>query len=231
MVLPEAVKGLSPAPRSVGVIFSQADLHRACRSQQPPDLFELRLDAFADVIDDLERAIPKLSAPLLITARARVEGGANNLSLARRRQLLLRFLPMARYLDVELRFALALSDVIKRARKAKIGVILSLHVLNTTPSQRVLFLAAIRARSLGADIFKIATLTDRRDQVDRLLNLLKWQGAPVPVSAMGFGKLGRESRASLIRAGSVLNYAYLAKPSVEGQWSLAQLRAVLKEKG
>jgi 3-dehydroquinate dehydratase type I len=230
MTLPETVKGLSLSPRSVGVIFSEADLQRACRSQQPPDLFELRLDGLAAVIDDLERAIPKLSAPLLITARSSAEGGANNLSLARRRRLLLRFLPMAKYLDVELRFAQELSDIIKHARKAKVGVILSLHVLNTTPSQRLLLSAAIRACSLGADIFKIATRTDRRDQVDRLLNLVKGQDAPVPISAMGFGKLGRVSRASLARAGSVLNYAYLAKPSVDGQWSLAQLRAALKEK-
>ena len=48
--------------------------------------------------------------------------------------------------------------------------------------------------------------------------------------AMGLGKLGRISRGLLAEAGSVLNYAHLGRPTVEGQWSLAQLRAATRRK-
>jgi 3-dehydroquinate dehydratase-1 len=47
---------------------------------------------------------------------------------------------------------------------------------------------------------------------------------------MGMGKLGRRSRLLLAAAGSVLNYAHLGHPTVQGQWSLAQLRAATRLK-
>ena len=46
----------------------------------------------------------------------------------------------------------------------------------------------------------------------------------LPISAMGIGKLGRLSRVRLMQAGSVLNYAHLGEPSLEGQLSLAEAR-------
>src|ERR1051325_2375538 len=81
-----------PNPQAVGVIFSGADLARAMVLRSPPDLFELRLDGLNDVIEELPNAIPRLGKPVIITARSPAEGGAGHLSLARRRDLLLRFL-------------------------------------------------------------------------------------------------------------------------------------------
>src|SRR5262249_50693182 len=95
-------------PRVVGVIASHADLGRALGMRKPPDLFELRLDHLAGIVDELENKVPKLRAPLIITTRHPQEGGANNLSLRQRRDLLTRFLPEAEYVDVELRSASAL---------------------------------------------------------------------------------------------------------------------------
>ncbi|HZE12711.1 MAG TPA: type I 3-dehydroquinate dehydratase, partial [Chthoniobacterales bacterium] len=99
----------------VGVIFSRADLERALRMRRPPDFFELRLDGL------LGGPIEKLPAPLIITARDPREGGANNLSVPRRRALLLKFLPRAKYVDVELRSARALQSVLRSASDHKIA--------------------------------------------------------------------------------------------------------------
>src|SRR5215467_11746257 len=70
-----ALSSATKRPRLVGVIASRADLDRAVRMCEPPDLFELRLDCLAGVIDQLERKISGLRAPLIITARHPQEGG------------------------------------------------------------------------------------------------------------------------------------------------------------
>jgi 3-dehydroquinate dehydratase I len=215
-------------PYSVGVIFSEQDLQRALRLRKPPDLFELRLDGLLTAIRHLPATISQLHAPIIITARAPIEGGANNLSLATRRKLLTQFLPHATFLDIELSSARALSVLRRQARSRKLQIILSLHDLTATPTLRVLRTATRQAHSLGADIFKVATRTDRAEDLHRLLELVRCDSSPLPVSAMGFGTLGRASRALLARAGSVLNYAHLGHPTTEGQWSLAQLRAAIR---
>ena len=220
----------SSQPRSVGTIFYKEDLAAALRVRKPPDLFELRLDGLVAVIGKLPAVIPRLRAPLIITARSPSEGGANNLSLRRRRDLLLRFLSEAALVDVELACANAFSALLKRATARKLQVILSLHNLTSMPALATLQAAALHAHSLGADIFKVAARTDRPEQVRNLVEFVKSKSLPIPVSAMGVGKLGRVSRALLADAGSILNYAHLGRATIQGQWSLAEWRAATKHK-
>src|SRR6266568_1971255 len=95
-----ARKPLGRCPRLVGVIMSLADLDSAIRMRKPPDLFELRLDQLARDLDEVEKKLSKLRAPLIMTARHPREGGASQLSTQQRHDLLLRFLGRARYVDV-----------------------------------------------------------------------------------------------------------------------------------
>jgi 3-dehydroquinate dehydratase I len=220
------VKATSP-PRSVGVIFSGQDLQRALRLRKPPDLFELRLDGLIELIEELPHAIPRLRQPLIITARSPHEGGANNLTPARRRDLLLRFLSNAAFVDVELVCVKTLSSVLKLARKRKVQVILSSHNFVRMPTAAELQTSARRAHSLGASVFKIVARTDEPEQLQTLVELVRSKSLPVPISAMGIGKLGRPSRDILARAGCVLNYAHLGRATIEGQLSLAQMRAAM----
>ena len=142
----------------------------------------------------------------------------------------MRFLPDATFVDVELSSATAFSALLKHARARNLQIILSLHDLTTMPALAALQAAARRAQSLGADIFKVAVRTDRPEQLRNLVEFVQSPSSPIPISAMGLGKLGRISRALLANAGSVLNYAHLGLPTVEGQWSLAQLRAATRFK-
>jgi 3-dehydroquinate dehydratase-1 len=213
-------------PKIVGVIFSRADLQRAVRMRNVPDLFELRLDRFAQGLADLRAAVPRLAAPFIITARHPLEGGANNLSPARRRALLLEFLPSARYVDVELRSAAALRLVLERAATHHVDVIMSFHDFQKAPRLENLELVAARAQALGAACLKVATRTDTPAQLDILLDFAgKRRG--IPVVAMGIGRLGRASRTKLARSGSPLNYGHLGKPNAPGQLSLVELRGLL----
>jgi 3-dehydroquinate dehydratase-1 len=221
-------------PLVVAVITTPAELRRATRLPDPPDLFELRLDHFFGKEDQLEAEMSILSAtgrtrrgepaPLIITARHPAEGGANKLTAQRRRELLFRFLPRARYVDVELRSANALRSVIAAARKNNVLRIISFHDLDSTPSPRSLWRKARAAKRIGADIFKVATRTDTATQLARLLDFIKNANVDLALSVMGIGKLGRKSRRELIRHGSVLNYAHLNRANIPGQPSLSEIR-------
>lgn len=213
-----------PAAQTVGVIFSGADLRRAVRIKNPPDLFELRLDALFARLDEVKIAIKKLRRPLIMTARHPREGGENQLSLPQRRALLLEFLPHAAWVDIELRSASALAAVFAEAGSGRIRKIISFHDFTGTPSRARLDRIASTAQSLGADVVKIATRTDTAAQVARLLEFFAATVPYLPIAAMGLGRLGKKSRLEFLRRGSVLNYAHLGEASLPGQPSLRELR-------
>lgn len=217
----------SPAPQIVGVIFSLSDFQRALRMRHPPDLFELRLDALVANLDAVQREIDKLPAPLIITARHPREGGANQLSSRQRRELLLAFLPHAAFVDVELRSARACACVLRAAKANRVRTIISFHDFEKTPPASRLAKIASDARSLGANIIKVATRTDTRHQLQTLLDFFERQPGAATIVAMGVGKLGRASRLELARRGCILNYAHLGSPAAAGQLSIQDLRRAL----
>lgn len=214
-------------PQIGGVIFSRADLQRALRMRKPPNLFELRLDRFVNSIIEVKAAVDRLPAPVIITARDPREGGANHLSVSRRRALLLQFLPRAAYVDVEFRSARSLAPVLRSAREHGIPTIISFHDLKTTPPGPQLDEIVSGARSLGADLVKVATRTDTPAQLAALLGFFARQGRGENLVAMGIGKLGRASRLELARRGCLLNYAHLGSPAAAGQLSIRDLRRAL----
>jgi 3-dehydroquinate dehydratase type I len=103
--------------------------------------------------------------------------------------------------------------------------IISFHDLKTTPDLRGLQFKARTAKSLGADIFKVATRTDTPAQLARLRDFITKKDLDLAISAMGIGKLGAISRVLLAHRGSALVYGSVAPASdIEGQMSLEQLR-------
>lgn len=215
-------------PKIVSVICSRADFDRAIRMRHPPDLFELRLDAFGAATDAIRSRIAKLGAGVIITARHPREGGANQLSARKRRELLLSFLPGTAWIDLELRSAAAMTAVVQAARRKGVRTILSFHDFRETPSAKRLDELAGKADSFGPDLFKVATRTDRPAQLDRLLGFFERHRSSGKVVAMGIGRLGRKSRLELARRGCALNYAYLGRAQVEGQLSIPELRRALR---
>ncbi len=217
-------------PRIVGVIASRTALDCALQMRKPPDLFELRLDRLAGIVEEVESKLPRLRAQLIITARHPQEGGANPAtagSLRQRRDLLTRFLPHADYVDVELRSASALRSLLTLAKQRKVRRIISFHNFKSTPPPPVLVAKARAAKACGADIFKIATRTDTPIELTHLLDFVTKKNVDLSVAAMGVGKLGAISRVLLARAGSALVYASLAAGTdIEGQLSVEQLRGL-----
>ncbi len=214
-------------PRLVAVISSGPDLAAAIALKDLPDLFELRLDSLSPITGPDEQKISRLRVPLIITARDPREGGTGNLSLECRRDLLERFLPRAKYIDVELRAAQKFKLLLAQAQKQKVCRILSYHNFESTPSLRSFRAKAKLAKTMGADVFKVATRTDTPAALGRLVDFLTNNRAGIAVSAMGIGILGPISRLLLAQCGSVLNYASVGRPNVEGQLSIALLRSAL----
>jgi len=218
------VKKVAPRARLVGVIASPAALARATRLRRPPDLFELRLDALRHSLGKVIRAIPKLRAPLIITARHPAEGGLGQLNPAARRALLDCFLPCAAYVDLELRSVRSMAGFIRELRRQETSLILSWHDFRDTPAQSTLRRKTKSAAAAGAAIFKISTRTDTPEQLGRLISFFETSQSLLPIAAMGMGKFGLASRRRLVRLGSALIYVSLGSATVEGQPSFARLR-------
>jgi len=205
MTAHSSVKKRWTSPRLVGVIASRADLRFAIQRPEMTNLFELRLDHLCRIVDELEDQLSILRAPLIITARHPKEGGANNLSIEQRRELLSRFLPRAHYIDVELRSANAFRSLLDLAGRKNVRRIISFHDFNSTPAPSSLRAKAQAAKSWGADIFKVATRTDTPNQLARLLQFVANKDVAEPAiggqlvqlkSRAGRGESNRRSWAS-----------------------------------
>jgi 3-dehydroquinate dehydratase-1 len=194
------------------------------------DLVELRVDALADRLERVRLAASRLRVPVLLTVRHPAEGGAGGLSARRRRDLFMEFLPLASLVDVELRSIHSMRAIIPAARELGIAVVISDHHFGSMPTVSRMVERQRRAFEAGADVFKIAALTEDAAQLARLLEFAGRPGEG-PRAMMGMGKFGQVSRLALACAGSVLNYGYLDRPNAPGQWEARELRKLLVRMG
>ncbi|HYY05402.1 MAG TPA: type I 3-dehydroquinate dehydratase, partial [Candidatus Limnocylindria bacterium] len=122
------------APRIVAA-GGEAELD-ALVTAEDADLVELRGDLLADPGADALRALlGRLRAagrPVILTVRSAAEGG-RPLDEARRRALYAAGLPQADAIDVEIASTALVRELVPEARAAGRTVILSAHVLDTTP--------------------------------------------------------------------------------------------------
>jgi len=220
MIMPEKKRGFQLSRANViGTIHTPGGFAAARKSRL--DGVEVRVDTLPKV-PSLAR-LESVPLPVLLTVRRPDEGGSRPWSDAERLAHYLALLPGAAALDLEMRSARKLARVIEgRGRRP---LVLSFHDFEGTPSLAKLRAVEARARDAGADVVKIATRTETAAEVARLLTLLDERRGPLAV--MGMGKLGRASRLLFARAGSVLNYGWLDRPQVPGQWSAADFQDLL----
>jgi 3-dehydroquinate dehydratase-1 len=217
-------------PAVVGTIHSAVSLAEGLRIRDGEcDWLELRVDNFFPQVAKLRRAASKLRCPRIVTVRHSSEGGmAGALTPRQRRALYADFLEVADLVDVELRQAAPMKEVIREAAAEGTGVILSHHDFTRTPRPEKLRELALRARDAGADIFKVAAMTRSPRDLAALLQFLA-DARGVPLAVMGMGEYGKISRLALARAGSCLNYGYLGTPNASGQWHAALLKERITE--
>lgn len=226
---PKQKRTVGARPQVVATVHTLRGLREAGRLRRGEvDLVEVRLDLLAGKVRALRAQIPALRVPVLLTARHPAEGGAKRLTLSQRRELLIEFLPRAAAIDVELRSIRMLEPVLRQAKRLGLRRIVSFHDFSATPSPARLRRIVASARQAGADVVKIATQLRAPRDLAVLLDLQ----ASVPggsLATMGMGPLGRVSRLALAVAGSRLNYGYLDRPQVPGQWPAVELRRRIAE--
>lgn len=189
------------------------------------DAVEFRLDLLGRLPSS--EALTTYHKALIMTARHAEEGGNRTLNHTERIKLLSEAIPLADFVDLELRFWNEVSPIVQLARESNVGIIASFHDFSGTPTFSELLEKVRLARQFGADVFKVATHLNSPSDLAHLLQLL--EKPLMPVAAMGMGSLGAVSRLALACCGSVLNYCWLGSPLVAGQWSAEKFSERLKE--
>ncbi len=200
--------------RVVGVIAVPAALARATRLRQPPDLFELRLDALRGSLGEIERVLPRLRAPLIVTARHPAEGG-RGASLPCRAPRLASALSHRRRLSSisscdRVRQMPALLDEIA-APPSSASSFPGTDLRGTPSLGELQPLRPIRRSPFSAAIFKIATRTEhRRNSIGSSLFSQKACASlrSLPWAWESSGRIAPPPRSA---SGSVLTYASLGR--------------------
>lgn len=225
-----AMRLLAEPPLVVGTIrperLAALTLAVAAPDDHAPDLIEVRFDLAAagepGMLPDLRpffspcQQLEAAGSPVLATIRLVADGGRWTLD-AERLPWFDEALAVASWVDIEVDSKIV-ADVVDRAHARGRRVIVSHHDLGGTPDVKALETIIGRARALGADIVKVATLVETLEDHDRLVDLLRGQRAAAPdLALIGMGPLGTSLRSYLPCVGSRLTYGYLDQIAAPGQ--------------
>ena len=193
------------------------------------EMAEIRLDRCKLSDEQTSELFGQTDIPLIATCRAQELGG--DWAEAERR-LTLAVESGARFADLEIE---APSEISRRFRKlcrdCGTELIRSYHDFSGTPDEKGLQMALARCFRYGADIAKIVTFCNSREDVDRLYGLysLILEGVDSlqgKLLAFGMGKAGRESRIGCLRRGAPFTYAALSsdEAAAPGQWPVGEMK-------
>ena len=206
----------------------------------PHDLVEWRVDCFAAyrdkaaVLQALQALRGVLGAtPLLFTFRTAAEGGKGELSFSDYCTLNREAAAggLAHLVDVEL-FSAGEEEVrrlVSLLKAAGAGVVVSSHDFEKTPSAQEMVRRLLLAKSLGADLPKLAVMPRSREDVLALLSATveaNRRGAG-PLITMSMGALGGVSRLCGQVFGSAVTFGSAGQASAPGQFPAEKLEYVL----
>ena len=213
----------------VGSISSVDVLLRMARSRKLPfDIAEIRLDQMTPSGGFWQAASQRLverGVPVILTIRSASEGGGWRWSESARAALYELGLPYVSAVDIEVGSRI-FRRVTESAHERDCVVIGSFHDFRGTPSKASLQRLAKRARRVGADIVKLATMIRKPGDVEVLSRVLSEEKGG-PLCVIGMGDQGQESRIQLPREGSCLAYGYVGRSAAPGQLSCVELVAAL----
>jgi 3-dehydroquinate dehydratase-1 len=201
----------STGERGCDIVEARFDLAMGSGTTAPPDL-----TPFFDAC----RQLDKTGSPILSTIRLLADGGRWTTD-ADRLSWFEQVLEFSTWVDIEVESAIA-ADVVRRAHKGGRRVIVSHHDFAQTPDTATLDVIAARARVLGADIVKIATMVNSLPDHDRLIDLQR-RRRDESLALVGMGPLGTPLRTYLPCVGSRLTYGYLDQVAAPGQLHAREL--------
>ncbi len=185
------------------------------------DLIELRLDLMdGDRIKAVQECRQRTGLPVIATLRSTQEGGRYPGNEDEWFRIILPVIPHADYIDVERRFS-AHADTI---RTHDVTIIASCH----TPEMPSLFelFGLERDLQVYGDIPKIVVTPRHIEDIIELISFTHAAKKPVCTGVMGDGF--RYARLILPLFGSEFVYCHTGMPVAEGQYSVAEVKAVMK---
>jgi 3-dehydroquinate dehydratase-1 len=214
-----------------------------CRAvaAKKPDLIEWRVDFF-DAIGDAKQVIAaarrlKTAAgglPVLFTRRNAREGG-EKIAIGEPQVVdLYREVCASGLVDlVDFEMdndAAHVQAVRDAARAAGLPLVMSFHDFQATPPADALVRRFERARSLGADVAKIAVMPHSMDDVLALLGATARasRDVTIPLVSMAMGPLGAVTRTNGWLFGSAMTFAVGASSSAPGQMAIEDVRSSIE---
>ncbi|MEN2985864.1 MAG: type I 3-dehydroquinate dehydratase [Thermodesulfovibrionaceae bacterium] len=218
---------LKNIPAIAVVLIDKDVLKLESRSLEGADLLELRVDMFEDLSRTEEIfliAKKKFRLPLLCTVRSPKEGGKKEIK--NRLEIYKRVLPYCNLFDIEI-FSEEAKKIKEIIKDENIKLILSYHRFDITPSVEELDRIFEEGKRLNADIIKIATMVNAREDLEKLLIFtLKYKEENIIV--VGMGEKGIPSRIINPLFGSLITYAALNTISAPGQIYLQDIVNIFK---
>jgi len=189
------------------------------------DLIEIRVDYF-DKIDFfyIKKVIKGYEKRIILTCRARSEGGKFKESEIERQKILIKlakFKPA--YIDIELSLAQSKPELIDIIRKLGVLLIISWHDFRDTPPFQILKNTFNKAKFLG-DLVKIVPMAN--NFMDNLSILKLYEISELDrLIAFCMGEKGQISRILCPLFGSPFTYASLSNlPTAPAQITIKELR-------
>ena len=206
-----------------------------------PDLLEWRVDFFQEIgnvaavvalAGEIRQAAGGL--PVLFTRRSVKEGG-EPIPLNEEQVVALIIAVCAsrtvELVDFEMNNDPAHIAQVRAASKAHgVGLVLSFHNFQSTPSQEVLSQRFAQAQQLGADVAKIAVMPQRLEDVISVLGatLDSSQKLDIPLVSMSMGGYGSLTRLFGWVFGSAMSFVVGADTSAPGQVPIEDMNTVLE---
>ena len=177
-----------------------AELRRQRDLITDADLIELRLDSVDD--PDVAAALEGRRGPVIVTCRAKWEGGGFEGSEEERRRILKQALDLgADYVDIEWRARFDDLVAVDYGRR----IVLSSHDFSGVPSD--LTDQALAMRATGARVVKLAVKASRLSDCLPLLDLRRVLGDEQRAVLIAMGEAGLSTRILARRFGSAWTYA------------------------
>jgi len=206
------------------VVVTENNIRRAVSIVEKFSLAEIRLD-LCEFRSQHLREVFSLPTETIATFR---ESDSSKASTQKIEQLKKSLEYGANYIDIELELnASQREDLLLHAKGYGAKIIVSHHNFEKTPSIDDLKEKISEARSLGADIVKIVTKVNFRDDCLKLFSLYK---AEENLIAFGMGEEAKFTRVTSLFLGAPFTYVYyvLGSKTADGQLSYKEFDSIMK---
>jgi 3-dehydroquinate dehydratase-1 len=180
------------------------------------DLLEIRVDLinapFDKIMQYLHSVNDTTGLPMIGTIRENERTVKNRIAMFKE------IVSVVDAIDVELGSPVS-DTILSNAKNATI--IISEHDYQKTPSDDELRDMISRACAQGADIVKLAVMSNSRDDVHRLLNVTK--ECKSPIVAIGMGPVGTATRVFAPLYGSLFTFGFIGDVVAPGQLPILKL--------